>query len=141
MTANTCWRLYILRVFTAIYTVSPFYRGNENDDFTNPVIFISKYEFRYCTWNFLFRIERWHNDNWRFIYDHANKRLACFFLSFLEAACSYLKPCYPGYCTSNACMCTNNFSPQSSGTSNCLTCEIRFIMRILYHLFNFLYLF
>ncbi|XP_022305312.1 uncharacterized protein LOC111112206 isoform X3 [Crassostrea virginica] len=37
------------------------------------------------------------------------------------AACSHLKPCYPGYCTSNACMCTNNFSPQDSGISNCLT--------------------
>ncbi|XP_052682288.1 uncharacterized protein LOC128162907 [Crassostrea angulata] len=36
------------------------------------------------------------------------------------AACSHLKPCYPGYCTSNACMCTNNFSPENSGTSNCL---------------------
>nr|XP_034310664.1 uncharacterized protein LOC117684080 isoform X3 [Crassostrea gigas] len=37
------------------------------------------------------------------------------------ADCSHLKPCYPGYCTSSGCMCTNQFSPENSGTSNCLT--------------------
>ncbi|XP_056008078.1 uncharacterized protein LOC125667473 isoform X3 [Ostrea edulis] len=38
------------------------------------------------------------------------------------AACSHLRPCYPGYCTtgSNACQCLNNFSPQSTETENCL---------------------
>ena len=67
--------------------------------------------------------------------------LHAFFCLFLVAACSYLKPCYPGYCTSNACMCTNNFSPQSSGTSNCLTCEIRFIMRLIISFIQFSLLF
>ncbi|XP_022304673.1 uncharacterized protein LOC111111813 [Crassostrea virginica] len=37
------------------------------------------------------------------------------------AACSHLKPCYPGNCTSNACKCTNNFYPENNGTNNCLT--------------------
>nr|XP_022304679.1 uncharacterized protein LOC111111817 [Crassostrea virginica] len=37
------------------------------------------------------------------------------------AACSHLKPCYPGNCSSNVCICTNNFSPENNGTNNCLT--------------------
>lgn len=45
---------------------------------------------------------------------------------FSVAACSFLKPCYPGYCTNTSCMCTNKFSPENSGTSNCLNCMLLF---------------
>lgn len=38
-----------------------------------------------------------------------------------EAACSYTRPCYPGYCTSNKCMCTNSFYPENTGSrGDCL---------------------
>ncbi|XP_065929746.1 uncharacterized protein [Magallana gigas] len=38
-----------------------------------------------------------------------------------DAACSYTRPCYPGYCTTHKCMCTDSFTPENTGSlGDCL---------------------